>query len=134
MLSLRTADNRCGVVCHRRSWSSAHPAFKISGGVSGSSLVTRHCRRDFGHRTLVPVTHNSSLFHCFLNNPFSFHQHNGKTTVTTCLFNNIMERPVSDIFPPFVFNNIMEDTFIFPPAFFCCRASGNQLTGLISMT
>jgi len=28
---------------------------------------------------------------------------------------NIMERLISDIFPPFVFNNIMEDTFIFPP-------------------
>ena len=53
-----------------------------------------------------------------LNNSLSFHQHNGKMPVSTFVFINIMERPVSDIFAPFVFNNIMEDTFIFPPAFF----------------
>ena len=35
--------------------------------------------------------------------------------VSTFLFINIMERLFSDIFPPFVFNNIMEDTCIFPP-------------------
>ena len=44
-------------------------------------------------------------------------------TVTTFLFINIMERPVSDIFSPFVFNNIMEDTFIFPPRVFSRHVS-----------
>jgi len=29
-----------------------------------------------------------------------------------------MKRAISDIFTPFVFNNIMEDTFIFPPRVF----------------
>ena len=29
-----------------------------------------------------------------------------------------MERLLSDIFSPFVFNNIMADTFIFPPRVF----------------
>jgi hypothetical protein len=33
-------------------------------------------------------------------------------------FNNIMEGIVSDIFDAFVFNNIMEDTFIFSPRIF----------------
>ena len=56
--------------------------------------------------------------HRLLNNRLSFHQHNGKATVTIFLFIDIMERPISDIFPPFVFNNIMEDTFIFSPRVF----------------
>jgi hypothetical protein len=35
------------------------------------------------------------------------------------VFMHIMEKPVSDIFSPCVFNNIMEVTFIFsPPRFF----------------
>ena len=53
------------------------------------------------------------------NNHVYFHQHNGKADVTIFVFINIMERLFSGIFPPFVFNNIMEDTFIFcPPRFF----------------
>ena len=34
------------------------------------------------------------------------------------IFMHIMERPVSDIFSPCVFNNIMEVTFIFSPRVF----------------
>jgi hypothetical protein len=52
------------------------------------------------------------------NNSFCFHQYNGKAAISSLLFNNIMERSVSDIFDAFVFNNIMEDTFIFPPRVF----------------
>ena len=58
----------------------------------------------------------------------SFHQYNGKQRATTFLFSNIMERLISDIFPPFVFNNIMEDTFIFSPRVFlrpCRQESSN---------
>ena len=64
--------------------------------LSCSSLVTRHC----------------------FQQPPVFHQHNGKETITSLFFNNIMERLISDIFPLFVFNNIMEVTFIFPPRVF----------------
>ena len=67
---------------------------------------------------------------CLSTNILSFHEHNGKPIVTICLFINIMERPVSDIFPPFVFNNIMEDTFIFSPRVFslpCRQKPTNQL-------
>jgi len=43
------------------------------------------------------------------------------------VFIYIMERSVSDIFSTFVFNNIMEVTFIFPPpAFFCNCALGAE--------
>ena len=52
------------------------------------------------------------------DNWFYFHQHNGKAAINSLFFNNIMERPVSDIFDAFVFNNIMEDTFIFSPRVF----------------
>ena len=62
------------------------------------------------------------------NNCLHFHQHNGKLLATTFVFINIMERLVSDIFTPFVFNNIMEDTFIFPPAFFRGIPAMNELT------
>jgi hypothetical protein len=34
------------------------------------------------------------------------------------IFNNIMESPISDIFSQFVFNNIMEVSFIFSPRVF----------------
>ncbi len=64
------------------------------------------------------------------NKSISFHQHNGKTTVTAFLFINIMERLISDIFDACVFNNIMEDTFIFPPRVFslaCHEDSPNYL-------
>jgi hypothetical protein len=47
-----------------------------------------------------------------------FHIYNGKTGVSAIVFNNIMERPKSDIFSTCVFNNIMEYTFIFPPPLF----------------
>jgi len=52
------------------------------------------------------------------NNSFCFHQHNGNDEISSLFFNNIMERPVSDIFDAFIFNNIMEDTFIFSPRVF----------------
>ena len=64
------------------------------------------------------------------NKSISFHQHNGKTTITAFLFINIMERLISDIFETCVFNNIMEDTFIFPPRVFspaCHEGSTNCL-------
>jgi hypothetical protein len=51
-------------------------------------------------------------------NTLSYHQHNGKTTISSLFFNNIMESPKSDIFDPFFFNNIMEVTFIFSPRVF----------------
>ena len=67
------------------------------------------------------------------NNLLSFHKHNGKVGITSFLFINIMERPFSDIFTPFVFNNIMEDTFIFSPAFFRYPIAEGELTVLVSM-
>jgi hypothetical protein len=42
-----------------------------------------------------------------------------------------MERLISDIFTPFVFNNIMEVTFIFSPRVFCYLATKNKITALI---
>jgi len=39
------------------------------------------------------------------------------------VFINIMESPISDIFPPFVFNNIMEVPFISPPPRFSTLAT-----------
>ena len=44
-----------------------------------------------------------------------------------------MERLLSDIFPPFVFNNIMEVTFIFRPRFFLDRVMRDELILLVSM-
>ncbi len=44
-----------------------------------------------------------------------------------------MERLFSDIFTPFVFNNIMEDTFIFSPVFFRDPATRNELTVFVSI-
>jgi hypothetical protein len=38
-----------------------------------------------------------------------------------------MERLVSDIFDAFVFNNIMEDTFIFPPRVFLRLEACNDI-------
>ena len=64
------------------------------------------------------------------NKSISFHQHNGKTTITAFVFINIMERLISDIFDTCVFNNIMEDTFIFSPRVFspaCPEDSTNHL-------
>ena len=80
---------------------------------------------DFGHRTATPcfVTHHSSLL---LNNYLYFHKYNGKATVTIFVFINIMERSISDIFPTCVFNNIMEDTFIFSPRVFSLPAIRNR--------
>jgi hypothetical protein len=42
------------------------------------------------------------------------------------VFINIMESPISDIISPFVFNNIMEVSFIFSPAFFRHVAPMNE--------
>ena len=50
------------------------------------------------------------------------------------VFINIMESPISDIFPPFVFNNIMEVTFIFSPRVFLPWPRRNEITALISVT
>ncbi len=47
-----------------------------------------------------------------------FHIYNGEPWVSIIIFNNIMERPKSDIFSTRVFNNIMEVTFIFAPHVF----------------
>ena len=58
------------------------------------------------------------LFPFIFSNSISFHQHNGKTTVTSLLFNNIMESLISGNFSVCVFNNIMELTFIFRPRVF----------------
>jgi len=38
-----------------------------------------------------------------------------------------MERLFSDIFPPFVFNNIMEDTFIFSPRVFGAQSPSQAI-------
>ena len=79
-----------------------------NSGPSGSLLLpSREDLSSFASCRFIPA-----------HNCLSFHQHNGKLLVTTFVFINIMERPVSDIFTPFVFNNIMEDTFIFPPRVF----------------
>jgi hypothetical protein len=66
-------------------------------------------------------------------NYISFHQHNGGTPIISIFFNNIMERSLSDIFPPLFFNNIMEVTFIFSPRFFHYLTTKNKLTTLVSM-
>jgi hypothetical protein len=52
----------------------------------------------------------------------------------SCIFNNIMADPKTDIFSPFVFSDIMRLTFIFSPRL--CKADriARQLTGLISAT
>jgi len=42
-----------------------------------------------------------------------------------------MERPVSDIFHAFVFNNIMEDTFIFSPRVFEAGPQGSAVNHFI---
>ncbi len=49
------------------------------------------------------------------------------------IFINIMERPISDIFSQFVFNNIMEVTFIFSPRVFRHRTVDNKLTIFVSI-
>jgi hypothetical protein len=106
----------------RWGWSSALAAFKFSGVVSCSSLATCHSPLALRLRTPDCGLFFSSLIashlSLLLNNLLSFHQYNGKTGVSSFLFINIMERSISDIFPPFVFNNIMEDTFIFSPRVF----------------
>src|SRR5208283_3300671 len=94
-----------------------------NSGPSGSLLLAREDFSSSASCRFIPA-----------HNLLSFHQHNGKTTITTFVFINIMERPISDIFPPFVFNNIMEDTFIFPPAFFRRPVTRNELTIVISTT
>ncbi len=58
------------------------------------------------------------LFRLILVNHFYFHQHNGKHTITSLFFSNIMASPISDIFSTFVFNNIMGLSFIFSPRIF----------------
>jgi hypothetical protein len=54
-------------------------------------------------------------------------------STTSLFFYNIMERPISGIFPTFVFNNIMEDTFIFSPRVFCDMPTTNELSYLSSI-
>ncbi len=84
---------------------------------------------------MSPVTRHASLVSFILNNSISFHQHNGEMTITSLFFNNIMERLISGIFSTFVFNKIMEVTFILPPpAFFGGRQHAMNLTRLISGT
>ena len=50
------------------------------------------------------------------------------------VFIDIMERPVSDIFSTFVFNNIMEVTFIFSPRVFRAQLNTKRITYLVSVT
>jgi hypothetical protein len=90
--------------------SAKRPSHNQKGDSGSATIIQSSYRAGF-----LLVTRHSSLL---LNNYLYFHQHNGKTTVTAFLFINIMERPISDIFPPFVFNDIMEDTFIFSPRVF----------------
>ena len=93
-----------------------------NSGPSGSLFLSREDYSSVASYRYLPA-----------NNYLYFHQYNGKSPVTIFAFINIMERHVSDIFPPFVFNNIMEDTFIFSPAFFRCPVSSSELTVLISI-
>ena len=103
----------------RWGWSSALAAFKFSGVVSCSSLATCHSPLALRLRTPDCGLYVSSLItrhlSLLLNNLLSFHRYNGEMTVTPFLFINIMERSISGIFSTFVFNNIMEVTFIFSP-------------------
>ena len=50
------------------------------------------------------------------------------------VFINIVESLFSDIFPPFVFNNIMEVPFIFSPRIFSSSAASLLITLFLSMT
>jgi hypothetical protein len=140
--SSSTTDNRCGEVCHTgemilgpslpfpppshlAGFSPLTTSRKTSDSVRRTLFLVPHHSAlvpalvletsDFGHRTADSMSRHSSLL---LNNHLSFHQHNGKTPVTVFVFINIMERPISDIFTTCVFNNIMEDTFIFSPRVF----------------
>ena len=48
-------------------------------------------------------------------NTLSFHQDRERLKISSCLFNNIAREAKTDIFPPFVFNNIARLSFIFHP-------------------
>ena len=127
--SPHAADNQSGEVCHAGGLSlDSARSFPFS---PGQLLLTRHssllskfvpldvCRASTILRLWpLQVSCHSSLATSVVNNCLSFHEHNGKATITSLFFTNIMEGPFSDIFTPFVFNNIMEDTFIFSPRVF----------------
>ncbi len=81
---------------------------------------------------LFPVTRHSSFVTRVSNNPISFHQHNGKTTLSCLFFNNIMARPKTDNFSTFVLNNIWHYPSFFPPALFCQPPTSNLITNLFS--
>jgi len=49
-----------------------------------------------------------------------------KAPYRSFVFINIVERLFSDIFSPFVFNNIVEHPFIFSPRVFPVRRRGNS--------
>jgi hypothetical protein len=68
-----------------------------------------------------------------LNNPICFHQHRERLKITPCFFNNIAREARTDIFPPFVFNNIARLSFIFSPRDFWRLCSNNRLTALFTI-
>jgi hypothetical protein len=78
---------------------------------------------------------NYHIYFEFLNNYFCYHQHHGVHAVSSLFFINITGYPVSEIFSPFVLNNITGYTFIFDIAFSpSSLGHENPLTLLVSMT
>jgi len=68
--------------------------------------------------SLYLIARHSQWVTPVFDNSFSFHQHNGKTTVTSLFFINIMERRKADIFSTFIFNNLAKICLNFEPFFF----------------